>query len=287
MNCVILAKDIMIKNVLTINPWKSLAIAAQLMNQHAVGSLPVVENDKLIGIITSRDIRSAHPNRLVADAMTKDLITVTPDTLLWEIKQLLEKHRIERLPVVEETNTLIGLINKAVVLSHAGMFKDSLTSLPKASYIYQIIGDICKTTADIAIVFIDIDKFGEIDKVFGHTIGDLILQEVAQTLQSIKPAEGYLCRYGGDEFALVLPWAQEKAKSFAITVADIIGETTFSKNIKITVSIGIAGGQRQTLIRDLNYSAMLTNLFNMASLASTKAKKKPQRVIVAKELSIF
>jgi diguanylate cyclase (GGDEF)-like protein len=286
MNDAIIAKEIMIKDVITIDPWQSLAAVAQLMNHHAIGCLPVVENEELVGIITSRDIRSSHPNRLVADVMTKKLIAVTPNTSLWEIKQLLEIHKIEKLPVVEARNVLVGLINKVIVFSYLGMLMDSLTNIPKTSYVYQIIDNLCKTTPDISIVFIDIDKFGEIDKEFGHAIGDLILQEIAKILQKIKPDEGYLCRYGGDEFAFVLPWTQKKAYDFALTVIKNIDDADFSYNIDISVSIGIAGGQRHNLFREANCASMLKNLFNMASLASTKAKKEPRRIVVAKGLNV-
>lgn len=285
MNNEVFAQEIMIKDVITIDPWQSLTNAAELMNKNTIGSLPVVDSNKLVGIITSRDIRSAHPNRLVADAMTKNVITIGPNTQIWEIKQLLETHQIEKLPVVNENTTLVGLVNKGIVHSYLGMFKDSLTGLPRTSYIFQIIGTELKKAADISVIFMDINNFGEIDKTLGHTIGDHILQKTAQILQDIKPSDGYLCRYGGDEFAYIFPWPQKQTIDFALNIKKAISNTTYFNDIKVTLSIGIAGGNRQSISREADYSSMLNNLFNMASLASTKAKKDSHGIVVAKELS--
>ena len=102
----------MIRNPITLDKNKTIREARQLMEQYSIGGLPVLSGDKLVGIITKRDIRfEANLDTLVKDRMTsKNLITVTSDTSNDEAKKILQKYRIERLLVVDKNNKLDGLI---------------------------------------------------------------------------------------------------------------------------------------------------------------------------------
>jgi len=103
----------MVVDPVTILPNATLHDALQLMAQYGISGIPVVDgpDGKLCGIITNRDVRFASdPNQPVMELMTKDVITapdgVTPD----EAKRLLHAHRIEKLLVVDETYSCVGLI---------------------------------------------------------------------------------------------------------------------------------------------------------------------------------
>ncbi len=102
----------MITNPITLDEKKSIREAKQLMEQYSIGGLPVLSNDKLVGIITRRDIRFEQDlDVLVKDRMTsKNLVTVKPDTSNEKAKAILQKHRIERLLVVDNKKNLAGLI---------------------------------------------------------------------------------------------------------------------------------------------------------------------------------
>ena len=102
----------MITNPITLDEKKSIREAKQLMEQYSIGGLPVLSNDKLVGIITRRDIRfEQNLDVLVKDRMTsKNLVTVKPDTSNEKAKAILQKHRIERLLVVDNKKNLAGLI---------------------------------------------------------------------------------------------------------------------------------------------------------------------------------
>tara|TARA_B100000214_G_scaffold179954_1_gene129599 strand:+ start:1709 stop:3172 length:1464 start_codon:yes stop_codon:yes gene_type:complete len=102
----------MIRNPITLDKNKTIREARQLMEQYSIGGLPVLSGDKLVGIITKRDIRfEANLDTLVKDRMTSEnLITVTSDTSNDEAKKILQKYRIERLLVVDKNNKLDGLI---------------------------------------------------------------------------------------------------------------------------------------------------------------------------------
>ncbi|MEJ0068119.1 MAG: IMP dehydrogenase, partial [Pseudomonadota bacterium] len=104
----------MVINPVTIHPDENLAAALQLMADHRISGIPVVERQsgKLAGILTNRDVRFAsNPNQLVAELMTKEkLITVRDGVTTNEAKRLLHQHRIEKLIVVDEVYRCIGLI---------------------------------------------------------------------------------------------------------------------------------------------------------------------------------
>ena len=102
----------MIMNPLILAPEKTIREAKEMMSHYHISGLPVVEEGKLIGIITNRDIRfETNLDLTVKDRMTTDnLVTVPVGTTLEKAKDILQKHRIEKLLVVDENESLAGLI---------------------------------------------------------------------------------------------------------------------------------------------------------------------------------
>jgi len=102
----------MIMNPLILTPEKTIREAKEMMGHYHISGLPVVEEGKLIGIITNRDIRfETNLDLTVKDRMTTDnLVTVPVGTTLEKAKDILQRHRIEKLLVVDEDGSLAGLI---------------------------------------------------------------------------------------------------------------------------------------------------------------------------------
>jgi len=102
----------MIMNPLILTPEKTIREAKEMMGHYHISGLPVVEEEKLIGIITNRDIRfETNLDLTVKDRMTTDnLVTVPVGTTLEKAKDILQRHRIEKLLVVDEDGSLAGLI---------------------------------------------------------------------------------------------------------------------------------------------------------------------------------
>jgi IMP dehydrogenase len=87
--------------------------AKNVMREYSIGGIPITdENGKLIGIVTNRDLRFEKDNkRPISEVMTSDkLVTVSEGTSLEQAEIILQKHKIEKLPVVKDDNTLVGLI---------------------------------------------------------------------------------------------------------------------------------------------------------------------------------
>ena len=102
----------MIADPVTVHPEQRIAEAREIMNKYGISGLPVTQNGRLVGILTNRDLRFEKRNeRSVAEVMTKNnLVTARPGVELDEAKEILHRHRIEKLLVVDEKFQLRGLI---------------------------------------------------------------------------------------------------------------------------------------------------------------------------------
>jgi IMP dehydrogenase len=103
----------MIQNPITLRPGANLRDAHELMARFSISGVPIVEeDDRLVGIITNRDLQFEEDlDRSVQEVMTQEeLVTAPLGTTLSQAERILHKHRIEKLPVVNEDGTLAGLI---------------------------------------------------------------------------------------------------------------------------------------------------------------------------------
>ncbi|CUW47250.1 IMP dehydrogenase [Novacetimonas hansenii] len=126
----------MVVNPVTVFPDQTLAEVNAIMSRHGISGLPVVERDttRLVGILTNRDVRFAtDPGQRVYELMTREnLVTVRQDVAREQARQLLHRHRIEKLLVIDDEDRCVGLItvkdmDKAVM--HPNANKDELGRL--------------------------------------------------------------------------------------------------------------------------------------------------------------
>ena len=101
-----------ITNPFWLGPGHTLAEADELMAKYRISGVPICDNGKLIGIITNRDMKfETDMNQLIDNVMTKEnLVTAPEGTTLAEAKEILRKHKIEKLPIVDKDFHLKGLI---------------------------------------------------------------------------------------------------------------------------------------------------------------------------------
>ncbi|MEE9124487.1 MAG: CBS domain-containing protein [candidate division NC10 bacterium] len=120
-------------DLVQVSPSDSVRTAWALLREHRIRHLPVVEDDKLVGIITDRDVRLVFPSALtsgqreqdphdalekvmVQEIMTKQVITVAPDTSIADAARIILERRIGGLPVVQGSR-LVGIITKTDILA--------------------------------------------------------------------------------------------------------------------------------------------------------------------------
>ncbi|SHK85552.1 GGDEF domain-containing protein [Desulforamulus aeronauticus] len=282
----ICVEQIMETELITITPDDSVKLAIDLMDKYKVGGLPVLENRKPVGIITSRDVRRAHPNRLVVDAMSSEVIVALPHFSLWYAKELMEQHNIERL-VVTKDGYMAGLITKAKLNAELGKHIDGLTGLHKANFLYVKALEFLQRVQEITIIFLDLDDFGNIDKQFGHVVGDSILCQTSRVLKGvIQENMDYLCRYAGDEFAIVTIRSWRDVQYFAERIINEFSLAEWPQGIKVRGSVGIAGGVRCFSNSNDSRAYSVSDLINMASLASTTAKREKISIVVHGQVEV-
>ena len=114
-------QEAMTPNPTTVEPTTTVQEAAKIMKSEDIGSLPIVDGDKLVGVITDSDlaIRIVAEGRgtdtTVGEIASKDVVTVDPQQSIDEAARLMAEHQVRRLPVVEEDGRLVGILAQADV----------------------------------------------------------------------------------------------------------------------------------------------------------------------------
>ncbi len=130
-----LVKEAMTKNIMVVHPDTTIKDAAKIMTQQRVGSLLVVEDSKLVGIITELDIiwkvvaGDLDPKiTLVRDVMTKEVITIKANQTLEDATQAMVENNIKKLPVLEG-DKLVGIITATDLISVQPKMIEALAKL--------------------------------------------------------------------------------------------------------------------------------------------------------------
>ncbi len=172
----------MIIDPVTLPLSATVADAQRNMREHKIGGIPIVAEDgKLIGIVTNRDLRfEKQNNRPITEVMTSEnLVTTSKGTSLAQAEEILQKNKIEKLPVVDDNYKLIGLITfrditKVTLKPNAN--KDEFGRLRVAAAL-GVTGDVVERTD--ALVKASVDAV-IIDTAHGHTKG------VVDVLKKVK-----------------------------------------------------------------------------------------------------
>ena len=174
----------MIVNPVTLSSNKTIKEAKEVMSLYKISGLPVVENEKLIGIITNRDIRFETDETLqVTERMTTEkLVTVPQGTTLDQAKKVLQEHRIEKLLVVDKAGSLAGLITvkdiqKKEDFPHA--CKDKAGRL-RVGAALSVTSDFLERAQELHLKEVDVIV---VDTAHGHSAG--VLNQIRNIKKSI------------------------------------------------------------------------------------------------------
>lgn len=172
----------MIFQPITLHPTATVGEALALMAKYRISGFPIVdENGVLVGILTNRDLRfEPSPNVRISELMTKDnLVTAPVGTTLERAEQILQKHKIEKLPIVDEKGKLRGLITFKDIQKkkrHPDACKDERGRLRVAAAV-GVTSDTLERAAELVRAGVDAVV---VDTAHGHTEG------VIKTVRSLK-----------------------------------------------------------------------------------------------------
>ena len=187
------AENGMIYDPVTIKVGSTVNDALNMMKEYKIGGIPVVDEDMtLVGIVTNRDLRFERDlQSKVEEVMTKEnIVTTTQSTNLEEAAEILQNHKIEKLPVVDKDGKLIGLVTYKDITKakdKPNACKDALGRLRVAAGI-GVTGDSLQRAE--ALVKAGVDAI-VIDTAHGHTKGVVnVLKEVKAKFPSIDVVVG-------------------------------------------------------------------------------------------------
>lgn len=163
----------LIVDPITLHPEATLSEALELMKENRIGGIPIVDQDrKLVGILTNRDLRfEKDTKRPISEVMSSgQLVTAREGTSLKEAEGILQQHKIEKLPVVDAANRLIGLITYRDILKlkdYPRANKDRLGRLRVGAAV-GVTADMLERVGALVAAGVDVIT---IDTAHGHSAG--------------------------------------------------------------------------------------------------------------------
>lgn len=171
----------LIMDPITLTVDNLIGDAVRLMRENKIGGIPIInEEKKIVGILTNRDLRfEKDMTKSVNEVMTSQLITAPKGTTLSQAEDILQQNKIEKLPIVDENNVLVGLITYRDLLQHK-----SYPNAVKDEYGRLLVGAAVGVTTDVldrvqALVNAGVDVI-TLDSAHGHSKG------ILDTLRNVK-----------------------------------------------------------------------------------------------------
>ncbi len=112
-------EELLIRDVVTASPTQTIESVWKVMVEQSVSGIPIIENGRLVGIISRRDVRpivKAEPNKKIVEVMTRDVVTAKETVKIDEAIDIMYEHKVERLPIINDKGSLIGIISMQNIL---------------------------------------------------------------------------------------------------------------------------------------------------------------------------
>lgn len=250
---------VMSKKVATVSPGTTLVTVGRMMSEKRISCVIVQENNKVLGIISERDIvrrfatnEDELPKVKAKQAMSSPVQTLYADTTLERAVALMTEKGFRRFPILNRREKLVGIVTQSDVLrafvSEMEIAHEKMKDLAIRDYLTGMYNRRLFMTAlekefyrskryktPMAIIMIDIDDFKEVNDKHGHPYGDRILQTVGEIIRRQSRDADVAARYGGEEFIVLTHGTDaEHASRLAERLRVAISESG------VTVSCGVA-----------------------------------------------
>lgn len=265
-----------------LNPGHLVATARVVLQGHRVRALGVVDNDRLMGIVTMDGLVGQPEDLPLKEVMEPPQVLVEADTPIRRVAELFVESGAERAPVMRG-GKFLGIVTASMLLKELRRSWDPLTGLSWSDGLREWGIEALRNGKEIVVLFVDLDDFGDYNKRYGHIVGDKVLQLVADTLKDyVDPKSGVLVRYGGDEFAIGLVGIQAEGHEMARRIRAASQDLLVPEAEEpVTFCVGMAGGKRTRERENVHYSSTLDNLINLASQECIVQKRnKPSMAVV-------
>ncbi len=190
----------LIVDPITLKPEATVGEAVKVMRENKIGGIPIVDdNQKLVGILTNRDMRfEKNMKKKVSEVMTKDnLVTAPAGTSMAKAETILERFKIEKLPIVDKKGKLIGLITFRDIIhlkSHPNSAKDTMGRLYVGAAV-GVTGDTMDRVAALVNAGVDVIT---LDSAHGHHVGVLtMVKKVKQAFKNLPLIGGNIATAEG------------------------------------------------------------------------------------------
>lgn len=230
----------LITDPITLHPDATIGDALRIMKENKIGGIPIVDTkNKLVGMLTNRDLRfEKNIHQKVSEVMSRGkLVTAPAGTDLKKAEAILQQHKIEKLPIVDKTNSLIGLITYRDVIqykSHPNANKDSMGRLMVGAAI-GITTDILERVDALVQTGVDVVT---LDSAHGHSKGVIeALKKVKKSFKTLQIIAGNVA-------------TAEGAKALAAAGADAVKVGVGPGSICTTRIVTGAGAPQLTAIMD-------------------------------------
>ncbi len=284
------------KNDIWVSPEDSTDEVLHKMKVAHNDCVTIIQDGKPIGIFTIKDVLALYRDKKTAfkpisDYMTQPVQSINASFSIKQALEFIKSKPFKRLVVVNSEHKMVGMIMQKELISLAYNSWSALMKQHQAE-LYELNGLLSEqadrykhlaafdpltnlynrykfielyTTEFIAmqqrnhsmsLIMLDVDYFKKINDEYGHNVGDDVLREIAQTLPLPVRNIDIVCRWGGEEFILLLPTV-DKAQALIIAekIRHIISEIEFKEGFQITASLGITDVRSDDVLEEVIYRA--------------------------------
>lgn len=263
-----------------VSPYATVSSVVLKMQESGLRVITVVDDDQFRGIVSRDRAMIWAPDAPVREVLQTLVIEMPASTPVRTAARLFVENGLDYVPIVND-GAFVGLLTANQLLIELGRSWDPMTGLSWSDRLRDWGVASLESGQEVTLAFIDLNGFGQYNKVHGHVVGDRVLRSIAQNLAGVvDPERDVLVRYGGDEFVIGTTRLKEELE---VQLNRLIENPISVEGVSeyVTFSVGYAGGKRTKERDRIHYASTLDNLINLAS--QDCLARKPRRQVDPQE----